>query len=134
MVTKKSSKKSTKTALKKVTSAKKTAGYKTSASDRVVNDGKACAILHYFVPIGQIWYAVDENMRKNEFAKFHFKQSLILIAAYIGIHIIAAISPFFWWIGNIFLLVLWIAGVVYSASGKYSELPLVGQLAKNFNF
>jgi len=42
-----------------------------------VEQGKACAILAYFF-VGIIWFFVDEKLKKNEFAKFHAKQAMIL--------------------------------------------------------
>ncbi|MCA9478381.1 MAG: hypothetical protein KC535_04490 [Nanoarchaeota archaeon] len=118
MVTKKSSKKASKKA-----SPKSEAG-----------SGKACAVLQYFFPIGQIWYLADENMKKNALAKFHLKQSLVLLLAYILVNIVLFILPILWPIGQLFLLFLWIMGLIHSIKGEQKEIPLIGKFASHFTF
>ena len=45
-----------------------------------VDEGKACAALSYLI-VGIIWYFVDDEMKKNGFAKYHAKQGLVYLIA-----------------------------------------------------
>jgi len=104
-----------------------------------VEEGKICAFLMYLFPIGLIWWLLDENMKKNEFAKFHLKQSLVLLIVSIIIQVAGSIIPILGWfiilpLGSIFILVLWIMGIIYSLTGKQKELPLIGQFGNKFTF
>jgi len=101
------------------------------------NNSKTCAALSYLL-IGIIWYFVDEKMKKDDFVKFHVKQALVLLVADIILQIAAS---FLWFVGwflapliGIFILVLFILGLVNSLNGKKKELPLIGQFAKYFTF
>jgi uncharacterized membrane protein len=103
-----------------------------------VEEGKACAALSYIL-VGIIWYFVDEAMRKNEFAKFHAKQGLVLIITWIILSIVASVIPFIGWfilwpIFGIFCFVLFILGLINSLNGAEKELPVIGSFAKNFKF
>lgn len=104
-----------------------------------VEDGKACAILMYFFPIGLIWWLADDKMKKNNFAKFHLKQSIVLLIAWAIIYVAGSIIPFIGWfiilpIGGILVFILWILGIINSASGNEKELPVIGQFAKKLTF
>ncbi|MFW5746047.1 MAG: DUF4870 domain-containing protein [Nanoarchaeota archaeon] len=98
---------------------------------------KAVAILSYLL-VGIIWYFVDDKVRKNRFATFHVKQGLILLIFAVGGSIVLGLIPILGWIllpfYNLFILVLWIFGIVYSASGKEKALPVIGGLGKKFKF
>ncbi len=103
-----------------------------------VEEGKVCAFLAYFL-IGIIWLLVDEKLRNNSFAKFHVKQALVLLIASIIINVVGSIIPFIGWfiilpVGSLFVLVLWIMGLVYSLQGEMKELPLIGRYGSLFNF
>jgi len=128
---------------------KKEVKEKTSKKD--VSDGIACAILTYLL-IGIIWYFADEKMKKNAYAKFHVKQGLVLLIASIIFliawsiifSVLAAIfillGPAGWVIITILGLVFWIPlvwcimGIVYAATGKKKELPVIGHFARKFAF
>lgn len=103
-----------------------------------VEQGKACAILAWIFPIGLIWYLVDEKMKKNVFAGFHVKQSLVLFILWIAVWIVGSILFFIGWllipIGGLLIFILWIIGIVYAATGKQKELPLIGQFGEKFKF
>ncbi|MGM5480036.1 MAG: DUF4870 domain-containing protein [Nanobdellota archaeon] len=112
------------------------------AKKQEIDDGKACAILAYFFPIGLIWYLVDENMKKNKFAQFHVYQGLVLAITAIILSIVAVILTaislgflfFIAWIVNIAMLVLFIIGIINSAQGEEKPLPVIGHHAKKFKF
>ncbi len=109
---------------------------KTNSND--VESGKVCAILAYFL-VGIIWFLVDEKMKKNNFAKFHVKQSLVLLIFSVIINVVGTIIPIIGWfiilpLGSLLTLVLFIFGIVYSAKGEQKELPLIGQFGEHFKF
>jgi len=105
-----------------------------------VEEGKLCAILAYLL-VGIIWYFVDENMKKNEFAKFHAKQGLVLLIVSIAVSIANTflwIIPIIGWLVitvlNIAIFILWILGIINAANGKQKELPVIGHFGKKFTF
>ena len=73
--------------------------------------------------------------------KFHVKQALVLLIASIAVSIVGWVLiwiPVIGWIAFIVLrlgvLALWIMGLVGAIQGKQKEVPVLGSLAKNFNF
>ncbi len=108
-----------------------------------VEKGRVCAILSYFL-VGIIWYFADENMRKNTYAKFHAKQGLVLLVAWVVLWIVEMVLfaiPFIgWlflivvWLASIGLFILWLIGLINAINGKEKEIPIIGQFAKNFTF
>jgi uncharacterized membrane protein len=101
------------------------------------SDGTLFGVLTYLVFIvGVIWYLVDEKIQKNTFAKFHFKQSLVMVIAYFILQIAASIlgiGIIVTLIGLLFL-VLVILGIVNVVNGKEEPLPVIGQYAEKFKF
>jgi len=75
--------------------------------------------------------------KDDAYVKFHAKQGLVLLIAWIILSIIFVI-PFVGWvvgfIGYIILLVLGIIGIVNALSGKMKPLPIVGKFAEKFKF
>jgi uncharacterized membrane protein len=118
---------------------------KVSASNDV-ESGKICAALAYIL-IGIIWFFVDDNMKKNTFAKFHVKQGLVVMALSLAFWIISwiVIMPMMFIPGlgiglfmifrliGLVILVLAIIGIVYALQGKEKELPIVGKYGAKFN-
>lgn len=113
---------------------------KTKNVDAQSNDhSKICAILAYFFPIGLIWYLVDENLTKDSLAAYHVHQSLVLVITALIISAVGAIIPFIGWfiilpLGNLFVLVLFIIGIINAAKEEKKELPVIGKFAKSFKF
>jgi uncharacterized membrane protein len=102
------------------------------------DNGKLCAILAYLL-IGIIWYFADDKMKNKELAKFHVKQSLVLLIISISLQIVGTILPVIGWfiilpLASLFTLIWAIIGIVYAASGEIKELPIIGGYAKKFNF
>lgn len=101
--------------------------------------GKICAILAWFFPIGLIWFFVDENMKKNKFAGFHVKQSLVLAIAAIIINIVGTIIPVLGWfiilpVGNLIVFIFFIIGLIRAINGEEKELPIIGKFGEKFKF
>ncbi|MCK5025501.1 MAG: DUF4870 domain-containing protein [Nanoarchaeota archaeon] len=104
-----------------------------------VEQGKICAILAWFFPIGLIWFFVDENMKKNKFAEFHVKQSLVLAIVAIIINVVGTIIPVLGWfiilpIGNLLVFVFFIIGLIKAIQGEEKELPIIGKFGEKFKF
>ena len=103
------------------------------------DNAKICAILSYFL-VGIIWYFVDEQMKKNAFAKHHAKQALVLLivsviwnVAYVFLSIITlGLFALVGWIVSLGLFVLWIIGLVYAITDKKTQIPLIGGFADKF--
>jgi len=102
-----------------------------------VESGKVCAILSYLL-VGIIWYFADENMKKNNFVKFHVKQGLVLIIISIAGSIVLSMLFFIGWfifpIWQLAILILAILGIINAVNGKEKELPNIGQFAKHLTF
>ncbi len=106
---------------------------------------KTCAVLSYLL-IGIIWYFADEKMKKSSAVKYHVKQGLVLLIAWVIYSIIISILLWplvlmsfgaFYPLIQLFNLVPWIfviLGIINAANGKQKELPIIGKFAKNFTF
>jgi uncharacterized membrane protein len=97
------------------------------------DNSKLVAILSYIL-IGIIWYFADETIKKNKFTKFHVKQALVLLIISLIIGVVGSIIPLIGWmiilpIGQLFILILLIIGLINSINGKEKELPIIGGLA-----
>jgi uncharacterized membrane protein len=114
-----------------------------------VDEGKVCAALSYIL-IGIIWYFVDDDMKKNSFAKYHAKQGLVLLIAWViysialgivfgailvpliftGAYGLVMIINLLYYVPFIFLII----GLVNALNGKQKELPIIGKFAKKLTF
>jgi uncharacterized membrane protein len=104
------------------------------------DQGKACAALSYIL-IGVIWYFVDENMKKNTFAKFHAKQGIVLMIAWIAWSVAVSILMvplfFLFFVAWLLYLVPWVfvvLGILNAVNGKETELPVIGSFASKLAF
>jgi uncharacterized membrane protein len=74
---------------------------------------------------------------KDEFAKFHAKQGLVLFAGEVVTWIVIGLIPILWFLGNI-LGVLWlvlsIIGIMNVINKRKKEIPLVGKFADKIKF
>lgn len=74
--------------------------------------------------------------KNDPFVKFHIKQGLVLLIAYVIGGAVTMIPLLGWVVGGIIdviLLVLFIMGIINSASGKEVPLPIIGQLGAKIN-
>jgi uncharacterized membrane protein len=104
-----------------------------------VEAGKGCAILAYLI-VGIIWYFVDDKMKKNEYARFHVRQALVLLVIGVILGILNSILvwiPVIGWIImvvlEILLFIAWLMGIISAINGKKKQMPFLGQYAKKFN-
>jgi uncharacterized membrane protein len=99
------------------------------------DDSKLCAALAYLV-FGVIWYFADEELKKNDFAKFHVKQALVLFAFSIVGSFALSLIIFIGWIIMPFFglatVVLAIIGIINALNGDKKELPVIGAYAARF--
>lgn len=103
-----------------------------------MGNNKICAVLSYLI-IGLIWYAVDDNMKKDAFVKYHVKQGLVLLIASFVIQFVGWIIPVIGWflivpLGHLLTLILAIIGIANAANHQTKELPIIGQFAKKLDF
>lgn len=92
-----------------------------------VQDNKGMAIIAYilfFIPL----FAAKES----KFAMYHANQGLILFLTAVIINIVGTIIPILGWlvilpIGNVFVLILAILGIVNAAKGETKPLPMIGK-------
>lgn len=102
-----------------------------SAQTKEVEDGKLIAIVSYITWVGLIVAFVMNSEKKNAFAKFHIRQSLLLMIISLVGSIVFWI-PLFGWLLAIGLLVLWIISLVAAVNGEKKETPLIGKLAQDW--
>jgi uncharacterized membrane protein len=105
-----------------------------------IEQGKACAALSYIL-IGVIWYFADENMKKNNFAKYHAKQGIVLLIAWliwaILVSVLLHLMFYLWFFGTLLYLVPWvfvIIGIINAINGAEKQLPVIGTFADKFKF
>ena len=110
------------------------------------DNSQLCAILSYLL-IGIIWYLVDDKLKKSDFAKFHVKQSIILIIFAIIWSMIFAVLPviisfnlgtyaiwLIYQLVSIIPLVFVIIGIINALNSQKKELPIIGEYAKKLTF
>ncbi len=101
------------------------------------DNGKLAAILAYLL-VGIIWFFADEKLKKNEFAKFHVKQALVLLIVSVCGSIILGFIPILGWIVLPFFSIASFAfcviGIINAAQNEKKELPFIGTYAKKLKF
>ena len=81
---------------------------------------KATAIIGY---LGLVFWFIAYVAGDKEGAKFHLNQSLV-----INLFMLLCVIPVLGWLWAIFMLIVWIMGIVYAASGEDKEVPLIGKI------
>jgi len=88
------------------------------------------AVLCYFGILVLIPLLTDA--KNDPFVKFHIKQGLVLLIAYVIGGFVMWI-PIIGWLLGIVLFIFFLMGVINAASGKQTPLPIIGQLADKLN-
>ncbi|MEY3470701.1 MAG: hypothetical protein RLZZ223_51 [Candidatus Parcubacteria bacterium] len=74
--------------------------------------------------------------KESTFVKFHIKQSLTLLILAILVNVLTVI-PILGWIiypfAMIFILILFVMGILNALAGQEKELPIIGKYAKNLS-
>ncbi|MCG2431745.1 DUF4870 domain-containing protein [Aequorivita xiaoshiensis] len=95
-----------------------------------IEEGKTIAIIAYITIFGLLIAFLMNNDKKNSFASYHLRQSLGLGLTGIVLSIIN-IVPILGWIvsflGSIFLIVLWVIGLMGALNGSEKPVPFLGK-------
>lgn len=91
-------------------------------------------ILAYIGPLILVSYLTAKD---DPFVKFHIKQGLLLVIGEVAVWMIMltiwVLFPLLQLV-NLAIFVLAIIGIIRAAKGEEKPLPLIGHLAKNFDF
>ena len=91
------------------------------------DEGKTIAIISYITWVGWIVALVMNMEKKNDFAKFHIRQTLLIMLAGFLVWI-----PIIGWIWGLLLLVIWIIGLISAINSEKKEVPIIGHLAQEW--
>lgn len=94
-----------------------------------VEKNKGLAIVAYIIFFIPLLAAKD-----SRFAMYHANQGLLLLITAVVLNMLGGIIPIIGWflimpLGNLFVFVLFIIGIVHAASGKAQPLPLIGKFS-----
>ena len=109
----------------------------------MAKEGSAIAGVMYLISIlGVIgWVAsiiIWAVKKDDKLINYHFKQMLMLWISAVVIGVVGAVTSLILiglvilFAGGIFLLILWIMGMVYAFQGEMKPLPLIGKWAENW--
>lgn len=88
------------------------------------------AIIAYLTVIGLIIAFVMNQEKKNPFGAYHIRQSLGICLTGLAFSVINII-PILGWIvsllGGLFLIVLWVIGLINAINHKQAPVPLLGK-------
>lgn len=93
------------------------------------SEDKSIGIIAYLTLIGLIIAFVMNKDKNDVFGAYHIKQSLGLCVCGIGLFIIGMIPILGWiisFLGTLFLLYLWIMGLMNALNGKLKPVPVLG--------
>jgi uncharacterized membrane protein len=136
-VSKKTTKKSHNTSIKKASPKKVILPIEVPKEETPLHYNRRwCAALSYLL-VGVIWYFLDEKMKRDDFVKFHVKQGLVLLISILALQVLSTLMillTFLWFVIGLFLLIIGLIGVVYALENKEKPMPILGKYAKNFTF
>jgi len=105
------------------------------ASGKEPNIGMA--VIAYFI----FFLPLLTDSKNDPFVKFHVKQGLVILIAWVILMFANWILVFIPILGWLIMMVLWVGvfvvwliGVINAAQGKKKALPLIGQFGEKFNF
>lgn len=91
---------------------------------------KTLSVIAYITIIGWIIAFVLNNNNRSELASFHIRQFLgiFLTGVALGIiNVIPILGQIAFLIGGLFLLAIWIIGIIAAVNGEMKEVPVVGK-------
>lgn len=96
------------------------------------DDSKLFAFLATFLSV--IGFIIALLVKKdNKYVMFYAKQSLIIFIIFI-ISMVIKIIPFIGWLASIIVyigaIILWVISWIYSLSGEFKKVPIVGDYAE----
>jgi len=91
-----------------------------------IENNKVMALLAYIIFLVPLLAA-----KESKFAMFHTNQGLILFLCAVAVNIVGGIVPIVGWLiilplGNLFVFILAIIGIINAAKGEAKPLPLIG--------
>lgn len=96
----------------------------------VVGEGKTIAIISYITIFGLLIAFLMNNDKKNSFASYHLRQSLGLGLTGLALSVVNIIPILGWLVsilGSIFLIILWVIGLMGALNGKEKPVPFLGE-------
>ena len=101
----------------------------TTELGEATND-KTMGIVAYLTIIGLIAAIVMNKDPKNQFTSYHIRQSLGLCITGFVLAVIGII-PFIGWLisifGTLFIVILWILGLINALNGQEKPVPVLGK-------
>jgi len=94
-----------------------------------IEEGKTMAIIAYITIFGLLIAFIMNNDKKNSFTAYHLRQSLGLGATGLALSVINIIPILGWLIsilGSLFLIVLWVIGLMGAINGQEKPVPILG--------
>ncbi|GAA0465259.1 hypothetical protein [Alkalibacillus silvisoli] len=96
------------------------------AEAKDAQENKGLGIVAYIIFFVPLIIAKD-----SPFATYHANQGLLLLITAFVINVLGSIIPIIGWLfilplGNLFIFILWLIGILNAAKGLKSPLPLVG--------
>lgn len=94
------------------------------------NDGKIISIVSYITLIGLIVAFIMNNDKKIPLASFHIRQSLGILLTGIVLsffNVIPLLGQLVYLAGAVFLLVLWVMGLIGAINQKQEPVPVLGK-------
>lgn len=93
-----------------------------------VEKNKVAAILAYFLFFLPLLMA-----KESKFAKYHANQGLLLLLLAIAVYVVGMVIPIIGWIiilplGQLFVFVLFVMGIINASKGEMKELPVIGHI------
>lgn len=98
--------------------------------EKVQDDGKVIAIISYITLLGLIVAFIMNNDKKIPLASFHIRQSLGITMSYLVltfVNVIPLLGQIVFAVGGIFLLVLWVIGLLGAINQKQEPVPVLGE-------
>jgi uncharacterized membrane protein len=97
----------------------------------------AMAIVAYFI----FFIPLLTDDKNDPFVKYHVKQGLVLLIAWVVLWVVSFVLAFIPVIGWILapllylaVFILWIMGIINAAQKKQKPVPIIGQFGEKFNF
>ena len=93
-------------------------------------DPKTIAIIAYLTIIGLIIAFLLNNDKKQEFSSYHIRQSMGLALCSVALFIVGMIPVLGWivsFLGSIFLLLLWVLGLLNAINNEIKPVPVLGE-------
>lgn len=108
----------------------KASGKLKEGTSNSIEEGKTMAIIAYITIFGLLIAFIMNNDKKNSFTAYHLRQSLGLGATGLALSVINVIPILGWLIsilGSLFLIVLWVIGLMGAINGQEKPVPVLGE-------